>query len=56
MTAGAGWAAGPFTLAGRRGLRAVVTAIAALGRDPAADPATADRFAMPQLLWRMATV
>jgi 3-hydroxyacyl-CoA dehydrogenase len=55
MTAGAGWVAGPFSLAGRRGLRGVVTAIAALGRDPAADPATADRYAMPPLLWRMAT-
>lgn len=56
MTAGAGWDAGPFMLAGRRGLRAVVTAIAALGRDPATDPATVDRFGMPPLLWRMATV
>ncbi|MFN8619916.1 MAG: 3-hydroxyacyl-CoA dehydrogenase family protein [Chloroflexota bacterium] len=55
MTAGAGWDAGPFTLAGRRGLRAVVTQIAALGRDPDADAATHDRFAMPPLLWRMAT-
>jgi 3-hydroxyacyl-CoA dehydrogenase len=56
MTAGAGWAAGPFTLAGRRGLRAVVTALAALARDPEADTATRDRFAMPSLLWTMATV
>ncbi len=56
MTAGAGWAAGPFTLAGRRGLRAVVTTLAAIGRDAAEDPAARDRFAMPRVLWTMATV
>ena len=39
LTAGAGWAAGPFTLAGRRGLRGVVTALAAIARDPAVDAA-----------------
>ena len=56
MTAGAGWSAGPFTLAGRRGLRAVVTVLAAIARDAEADAATRDRFGMPQLLWTMATV
>lgn len=55
MTAGAGWAAGPFTLAGRRGLRAVVTALAAIARDPAEDAATRDRFTIPRVLWTMAT-
>ncbi len=56
MTRGAGWAAGPFTMAGLRGLRAVVTGLAALSRGPGVDPVTADRFAMPPLLWQMATV
>lgn len=56
MTQGAGWAAGPFALAGRRGLRAVVTGLAALSGASGVDPVTADRFAIPQLLWTMATV
>jgi 3-hydroxyacyl-CoA dehydrogenase len=56
MTAGAGWSAGPFTLAGRRGLRAVVTGLTAIARDPAEDAAARDRFAMPRVLWTMATV
>jgi 3-hydroxyacyl-CoA dehydrogenase len=56
MTAGAGWTAGPFTLAGRRGLRGVVTALTAIARDPAEDMAARDRFAMPRVLWTMATV
>ena len=56
VTAGARWAAGPFTLAGRRGLRGVVTALVAIARDPAEDDAARDRFAVPQLLWTMATV
>ena len=56
LTAGARWTAGPFTLAGRRGLRGVVTALAAIARDPAEDPATRDRFAIPQVLWTIATV
>ncbi len=54
MTAGAGWAAGPFTLAARRGLRDVVTALARIGRDATDDAAARDRFAMPRLLWAMA--
>jgi len=56
MTRGAGWAAGPFTLAGRRGLRAVVTGLARVSRAPGVDPVIADRFAIPPLLWQMATV
>lgn len=56
MTQGAGWAVGPFTMAGRLGLRAVVTGLAALGRAADADAVTADRFAIPPLLWQMATV
>ena len=56
MTLGAGWATGPFTLAGRLGLRVVVTGLAALSRAPDVDPVTADRFAIPALLWQMATV
>jgi len=56
MTQGAGWAAGPFTMAGRRGLRDVVTGLAVLSRAAGVDPITADRFAMPPLLWQMATV
>lgn len=56
MTAGAGWAAGPFTLAGRRGLRAVVTALTTIARDPAEDAGARDRYAMPRVLWTMATV
>jgi 3-hydroxyacyl-CoA dehydrogenase len=56
MTVGAGWTAGPFTLAGRRGLRAVVAGLTAIARDPAEDAATHDRYAMPRVLWTMATV
>jgi len=56
MTQGAGWAAGPFALASRHGLRVVVTGLAALSRASGVDPVTADRFAIPQLLWTMATV
>jgi 3-hydroxyacyl-CoA dehydrogenase len=56
MTAGAGWLSGPFTLAGCRGLRAVVAGLTAIARDPAEDAATHDRYALPRVLWTMATV
>jgi 3-hydroxyacyl-CoA dehydrogenase len=56
MTQGVGWTAGPFTLAGRSGLRTVVTELVALSRAAGQDLARADRFSVPSLLWQMATV
>jgi hypothetical protein len=52
---GCGWPTGPFELAGRIGLRALVTRLVELGRGAGADAATRDRFAIPPLLWQMAT-
>lgn len=56
MTLGAGWATGPFALAGRAGLRTLVTELTAAARAPDADLATADRFRVPPVLWQIATV
>jgi 3-hydroxyacyl-CoA dehydrogenase len=55
MTLGAGWRQGPFTLAGRRGLRDVVEGLTRACRAPGADAATLDRFRVPPLLWQLAT-